>query len=76
MDVKKYDFMDTTKYDFSMEIFYDAKDLIRWRIVREDKTSKEREIEVSGRCTFETVDDAQAHCCFFLGDKWGVTEVK
>lgn len=63
---------DASKYDFFMEIFPDKNDKIRWRIVREERGTDRRDIEVSGQCTFETVDEAQEHCCFFLGDKWRV----
>jgi hypothetical protein len=60
-------------YDYAMELFYDARDKIRWRIVKAHKETGKREIEVSGQATFDDVDVAQAHCEFYLGDKWRVS---
>jgi hypothetical protein len=60
-----------------MEIFYDANDKLRWRIVREEKDNpKKREIEVSGQCTFDNADQAEEHCCFYLGDHWSVKKAE
>lgn len=65
--------MKANNYNYAMELFYDANDKIRWRIVKTHKITEKREIEVSGQATFDDVDEAQAHCEFYLGDKWSVT---
>jgi hypothetical protein len=64
--------MDTVNYNYAMELFYDANDKIRWRIVKEHKQTSKRDIEVSGQATFDDVDIAQKHCEFYLGDRWSV----
>ena len=54
-----------------LEMYYDKRGAVRWRLVRENDGV--RDIEISGQKTFKgetAVDDAEKHALFYIHDRF------